>query len=98
MKYALGTSVGERGQITIERRIREELGVRPRDFAVQRVENGRLVVEFIRPYEPHDRSLAGILGPSPTQPSKALDIDEATGHGIAEEWRAYLAREVGADR
>ena len=39
MKYAFGTSVGERGQVTIERAIRERLDIRPRDIAVQRVEN-----------------------------------------------------------
>lgn len=97
MRYALGTSVGERGQITIEREIREKLGIRPKDLAVQRVENGRLVVEFVRPHEPHMRSLAGILGPSPAQPREPLDIDEAVAAGIAEEWRQYVADEVPAD-
>ncbi|MBF8290930.1 MAG: hypothetical protein HW391_1898 [Chloroflexi bacterium] len=97
MRYALGTSVGERGQITIEREIREKLGIRPKDLAVQRVENGTLVVEFVRPYEPHMRSLAGILGPSPRHPREPLDIDEAVAAGIAEEWRQYVADEVPAD-
>lgn len=51
--------VGERGQVTIEKRIREELGVYAGDHAVQRVEDGRLIVEFIP--APHHRSLAGVL-------------------------------------
>jgi bifunctional DNA-binding transcriptional regulator/antitoxin component of YhaV-PrlF toxin-antitoxin module len=93
MRYAFGTSVGERGQITIERAIRERLGIRPKDVAVQRVEDGRLVVEFVRPHEPHMRSLAGILGPSPKQPLEPLDVDDAIGRGIAEEWREYLSME-----
>lgn len=97
MRYALGASVGERGQITIERAIRERLGIRPKDIAVQRVEDGRLVVEFIRPHEPHMRSLAGILGPSPRRPREPLGIDDTVGRGIAEEWRDYLTREE-ADR
>jgi bifunctional DNA-binding transcriptional regulator/antitoxin component of YhaV-PrlF toxin-antitoxin module len=97
MKYAFGTSVGERGQITIERAIRERLGIRPKDIAVQRVEDGRLVVEFIRPHEPHMRSLAGILGPSPRRSHEPLGIDDTVGRGIAEEWRDYLTREE-ADR
>lgn len=97
MRYAFGTSVGERGQITIERAIRERLGIRPKDIAVQRVEDGRLVVEFIRPHEPHMRSLAGILGPSSTAPREPVDIDDAVGRGIAEEWRDYLTTEE-ADR
>ena len=51
--------VGERGQITLEKAIREELGVYAGDLAIQRVENGRVVVEFVP--APHRRSLAGAL-------------------------------------
>lgn len=94
--------MGERGQITIERSIRERLGIRPKDVAVQRIEDGRLVVEFIRPHEPHMRSLAGVLGPAPTgtpapdRPStaEASTTDTVVGHAIAEEWRAYLSAEI----
>jgi bifunctional DNA-binding transcriptional regulator/antitoxin component of YhaV-PrlF toxin-antitoxin module len=84
--------------MTIERAIRKQLGIKPRDIAVQRVEEGRLVVEFVRPQEPHMRSLAGILGPSPKQADEPLDVDTGTGRSIAEEWREYLAREIGEDR
>ena len=94
MRYAFGTSVGERGQVTIERAIRERLGIRPRDIAVQRVEDGRLVIEFIRPHEPHMRSLAGILGPAPKPPGEPLAVDDTVGRAIAEEWRDYLTSEV----
>ncbi len=94
MRYALGTSVGERGQITIEREIRRQLGIRPKDLAVQRVEDGRLVVEFVRPPEPHMRSLAGILGPPPRHPDEQLNIDRAVAQGIAEEWRASADNEA----
>lgn len=97
MRYALGTSVGERGQITIEREIRKQLGIKPKDLAVQRVQDGRLVVEFVRPPEPHMRSLAGILGPSPRQPREPLDVDGAVAQGVAEEWRQSVAREVADD-
>ena len=51
--------VGERGQITIEKAIREELGVYAGDEAVQRVEDGRIVIEII-PGQ-HSRSIAGAL-------------------------------------
>lgn len=51
--------VGERGQITIEKAIREELGVYAGDQAIQRVEDGRVVVEFVP--AAHRRSLAGSL-------------------------------------
>jgi len=51
--------VGERGQITLEKAIREELGVFPGDGAVQRIEDGRVVIEFVPGR--HNRSLAGSL-------------------------------------
>jgi AbrB family looped-hinge helix DNA binding protein len=55
----MASTVGERGQITIEKAIREELGVYAGDVAIQRVEEGRVVIEFVP--APHRRSLAGIL-------------------------------------
>lgn len=97
MRYALGTSVGERGQITIEREIREKLGIKPKDIAVQRVHDGRLVVEFVRPHEPHMRSLAGVLGPSPGRPREPLDIDDVVGRSVAAEWRRTVAADPAAD-
>jgi AbrB family looped-hinge helix DNA binding protein len=51
--------VGERGQITIEKSIREELGIYAGDEAVQRVEDGRIVIEVVPGR--HRRSLAGSL-------------------------------------
>jgi len=55
----LASRVGERGQVTIEKRIREELGVYAGDQAVQRIEDGRLVIEFVP--AAHRRSLYGVL-------------------------------------
>ena len=51
--------VGERGQITLEKAIREELGIYAGDGAVQRIEDGRVVIDFVP--GPHSRSLAGLL-------------------------------------
>ena len=51
--------VGDRYQITIDKVVRERLGVQPGDLAIERVEDGLLVVEFMP--RPHDRSLRGIL-------------------------------------
>ena len=51
--------VGERGQITIEKAIREELAIYPGDEAVQRVEAGRIVIDVIPGR--HRRSMAGSL-------------------------------------
>lgn len=51
--------VGERFQITIDKKVREQLGIQPGDRAIEWVEDGRLVVYFMP--KPHDRSLLGIL-------------------------------------
>jgi AbrB family looped-hinge helix DNA binding protein len=55
----MASTVGERGQVTIEKAIREELGVYGGDIAVQRLEGRRVVIEFVP--APHRRSLAGTL-------------------------------------
>jgi AbrB family looped-hinge helix DNA binding protein len=51
--------VGERFQITIDKHVREQLGIQPGDQAVEWIEDGRLVVYFMP--KPHNRSLLGIL-------------------------------------
>ncbi len=55
----MSSRVGERGQITLEKAIREEMGIYAGDEAVQHVEGGRLVIEFVPGR--HRRSLAGSL-------------------------------------
>jgi AbrB family looped-hinge helix DNA binding protein len=55
----MSSRVGERGQITIEKSIREELAIYAGDEAVQRVVDGRIVIEVIPGR--HRRSLAGSL-------------------------------------
>ena len=51
--------VGERGQITIEKAIREELDIYAGDETVQRIEDGRIVIEVVPGR--HRRSMAGAL-------------------------------------
>ena len=55
----MASRVGERGQITIEKAIREELAIYAGDEAVQRIEDGRIVIEVIPGR--HRRSMAGSL-------------------------------------
>ncbi len=92
MGYGTGVLVGERGQITIEKPIRERLGIRPRDVAVQSIEHGRLVVTFVP--GPHRRSLLGALagqhGPGSAAPGAGED--EAVARGVAEDERASAPR------
>jgi len=59
MIHIMSSRVGERGQITLEKSIREELGIYAGDEAVQRVEGGRIVIEVVPGR--HRRSLAGSL-------------------------------------
>ncbi len=55
----MSSRVGERGQITIAKAIREELGIYAGDETVQRIEDGRIVIEVVPGR--HHRSLAGSL-------------------------------------
>ena len=55
----MSSRVGARGQITITKAIREELGIYAGDETVQRVEDGRLVIEVVPGR--HRQSLAGSL-------------------------------------
>lgn len=73
----MSSRVGERGQITIERAIREELGIYAGDEAVQRVEDGRVIIEIVPGR--HRRSLAGVLG------------DRVTRRPTDEAWPALAA-------
>ncbi len=59
MIHTMSSRVGERGQITITKAIREELGIYAGDETVQWVEDGRLVIEVVPGR--HRRSLAGEL-------------------------------------
>ncbi len=67
----MSSRVGDRGQITIEKAIREELAIYAGDEAVQRVEDGRIVIEVIPGR--HRRSLAGSLRTKATREP----VDEA---------------------
>ena len=55
----MSSRVGERGQITIEKSIREELAIYAGDETIQRVEDGRIVIDVVPGR--HHRSLAGSL-------------------------------------
>ena len=74
--------VGDRYQITIDKAVRERLGVQPGDLAIERIEDGLLVVEFLP--RPHDRSLRGILRGDPV-PAGSTD-------SAAEKEAAWTAR------
>ncbi len=79
------SQVSERGQITIDRAAREQLGVRPGMIAYQRVVSGHLEVVFLP--APHRRSLYGVFH-RPGERDKARtpeEIEEAVMEAVAEE-------------
>lgn len=77
--------IGDRFQITIDKRVRDELGVMPGDLAVEQVEEGRLVVSFVP--RPHRDSLLGVLRRQGTAP-----IDDWSG--LMEDARRARSAEV----
>ncbi|MDP2935878.1 MAG: AbrB/MazE/SpoVT family DNA-binding domain-containing protein [Dehalococcoidia bacterium] len=81
----MASQVSERGQITIDRELREKLGVRPGMVAYQRLVAGRLEVVFLP--GPHRRSLYGSLHREGEEPKVITgdDLEEAVMEAIAEE-------------
>lgn len=81
----MASQVSERGQITIDREIRDQLGVKPGMIAYQTVVNGHLEVVFLP--APHRRSLYGALaglGKGPF-PKTRQEINDDVREAIAEE-------------
>ena len=76
--------VGERFQITIDKKVRERLGIKPGDQAFEFVEGGKLVVTFVPP--PHDESMLGILKRYTDKPFEPITDWEAVKQ------RAWAAR------
>ena len=55
----MANRVGPKGQIVIEKELRDRLGVKPGWVALQRLVGDRLEISFVPP--PHKRSLLGAL-------------------------------------
>jgi len=55
----MSTKVGTKGQVVIEKGLRERLGIEPGHFAVQRIIGDHVEIRFHPPE--HDRSLRGAL-------------------------------------
>jgi bifunctional DNA-binding transcriptional regulator/antitoxin component of YhaV-PrlF toxin-antitoxin module len=84
--------VGPKGQVVIEKEIRDKLGVKQGWQAVQLLVDNHVRIYFIPPE--HNRSLRGILKPHiRRQPLPEECWDEAIGEAIAEDWRRKTAEE-----
>lgn len=81
--------VGAKGNIVIDRRIRERLGIKPGWEAIQVQEGGRVVIQFLPPVRPG--AAFASLRPKDTS---WLETDEALEAAIREACEAETARTV----
>ena len=90
----MSSRVSERGQITIDRTIRKQLGIQPGMVAFQRVVSGRLEVVFLP--EPHRRSLSGALRQADEKPAvrTSEQLEDAVMEAIAEDEQAAGEKRV----
>ena len=78
----MANTVGEKGQLVIEKPIRKALGIRPGFVAVQTLRDDHVEIRFYPPE--HGQSLRGVLADAVTKPVGDRDWQE-----IREEaWRA----------
>jgi bifunctional DNA-binding transcriptional regulator/antitoxin component of YhaV-PrlF toxin-antitoxin module len=78
-------TVGPKGQVVIEKEIRDRLGIQPGWKAVQIPCEDHVRIYFIPP--PHRRSLLGAARPFIRRwPAPDEDWDEAIAEGIAEDF------------
>ncbi|HEX6898484.1 MAG TPA: AbrB/MazE/SpoVT family DNA-binding domain-containing protein [Thermoanaerobaculia bacterium] len=68
-------TVGEKGQVVIEKAIREALGIQPGFVAVQRLVEDYLEIRFLPPE--HDRSLRGALASYVQRPISEDEWEQA---------------------
>lgn len=88
----MSTKVGTKGQVVIEKSLREALGVEPGWLAEQRrVGEDRIELRFY-PGE-HERSLRGVLADAVSRPLPADRFDEA--RRVA--WEEVASRREGVD-
>jgi AbrB family looped-hinge helix DNA binding protein len=81
----MGNVVGPKGQVVIEKEIRDRLGVQPGWKTVQLIEDNHVRIYFIPPE--HNRSLFGAARPFITRESAPEEEwDEIVGKAIAEEY------------
>ncbi|MCB1057435.1 MAG: AbrB family transcriptional regulator [Acidobacteria bacterium] len=84
----MGSILGTKGQVVIEKRLRDALGLEPGWVSSQRLVDDHLEIRFHPPE--HDRSLRGVLSSSirrPVAPERWQELrDEAWAQTVAEEW------------
>ena len=66
-------TVGDQGEIVIEKELRDQLGIRPGWIALQRLVDNRIEIQFTPPA--HDKSLKGSLAEYATEDNAFEDKD-----------------------
>jgi AbrB family looped-hinge helix DNA binding protein len=61
VSYTMANVVGTKGQVVINKEIRDKLGIGPGWLALQRLVDGHVEIYFVMPE--HNRSLKGSLAP-----------------------------------
>ncbi len=91
----MASRVSERGQITIDRAIREQLKVEPGMVAYQRVVDGRMEIIFLP--APHKESLFGVFHRKGEEPKVVTSeqLEEAVMEAIADELEREEERHNG---
>src|SRR4051812_48815790 len=87
MRYDMANLVGTKGQLVIEKEIRDRLGIKPGSVAIQRIVDGHVEIHFL-PAE-HNESVAGILAPfikKDWPPEQVDNTEEAWAQAIREDW------------
>lgn len=81
--------VGPKGQVVIDKSIRDQLGVQPGSLAVQRLVDDHVEIYFLPP--PHNRSLKGSLA----KYAEGRPLPEAAFHEATERaWEEATLEEV----
>lgn len=81
--------VGTKGQVVIEKPIRDALGVEPGWIALQQLVDDHVEIYFIPPE--HDESLAGVLAPYIIVSVSEADYDDARERA----WQEHVRERFG---
>ena len=80
----MANMIGQRGQVVIDKLLRDQLGIGPGWQALQEVEEGRLVMRFVPPL--HSDSLAGVCSRYGRPELTPEEREQLEDEGIAASW------------